>query len=213
MKKVCSKCGVEKEIAEFSKDKAQKSGYRPSCKQCVKEYKKKYYLSNKNKIKEYQQKNKEKIKQYRESYGKQYYEKNKEVLLEKQREYKRKMYATEEGKAKRKLEKFERRSANKCGAKYTGKEWTSCLEFFNNCDAYTGEPLNGDVSVDHIIPIKAGGTNNINNLVPCKRSINSSKGSKDWLEWYKKQPFYSKKRENKINKWISINSQISFFNY
>jgi hypothetical protein len=39
--KECSKCKVEKEMSEFSKDKQKKSGYRPCCKVCQrKAYKK-----------------------------------------------------------------------------------------------------------------------------------------------------------------------------
>jgi hypothetical protein len=36
--KVCSKCGIEKSLAEFSKDKQKKDGLRCSCKECVKKY-------------------------------------------------------------------------------------------------------------------------------------------------------------------------------
>lgn len=32
--KVCTKCKVEKEISSYSKDKGQKSGFRPACKEC-----------------------------------------------------------------------------------------------------------------------------------------------------------------------------------
>src|SRR5688572_4694355 len=34
--KICSKCQIEKSLTEFYKDKYQKSGYRPSCKMCLK---------------------------------------------------------------------------------------------------------------------------------------------------------------------------------
>lgn len=47
--KVCSKCGQEKSLNEFTKDKYMKSGYKSSCKQCNK----KQYSTNtiiKNKI-------------------------------------------------------------------------------------------------------------------------------------------------------------------
>ena len=56
--KICSKCGKEKDISEFYKDKKQKSGLYPSCKQCkVKIVKKNYKrktikLTNKEKLME-----------------------------------------------------------------------------------------------------------------------------------------------------------------
>src|SRR6188768_3917853 len=34
--KVCTSCKTEKRLTEFYKDKYQKSGYRPSCKICLK---------------------------------------------------------------------------------------------------------------------------------------------------------------------------------
>ena len=37
-KKICSKCGVEKETCEFPKDKTKKDGIRPSCKICNRNY-------------------------------------------------------------------------------------------------------------------------------------------------------------------------------
>lgn len=80
--KICTKCGMKKPLDDF-KLKKDKNGkyYRYSyCKECDyilnKEYRKKYYLLNKEKIKkrhkEYNEKNKEKIKLYHIKYNKQY---------------------------------------------------------------------------------------------------------------------------------------------
>jgi len=56
MKRVCIKCGVEKEIEELRKRNDCKSGYSNICKQCYKEYNKKYhskyYQNNKIKCRE-----------------------------------------------------------------------------------------------------------------------------------------------------------------
>ena len=86
MKKVCCKCGEEKESECFNKNNAVKSGLYSQCKSCRKEYIRKYYLSNKEKAKkynkEYQRKNKEKIK----IKSKEYRQKNKERINQKKRE-------------------------------------------------------------------------------------------------------------------------------
>ena len=86
MKKVCSKCGEEKESECFNKNNAVKSGLYSHCKSCRKEYIRKYYLSIKEKAKkynkEYQGKNKEKIK----IKSKNYRQKNKERINQKRRE-------------------------------------------------------------------------------------------------------------------------------
>ena len=40
-KKICSKCKIEKEVCEFSKNKQKKDGLHPSCKDCYKDFYKK----------------------------------------------------------------------------------------------------------------------------------------------------------------------------
>ena len=47
--KNCSKCGIEKDLTDFSKNKKKKDGYSFWCKECHEEYKKKHYLENKEK--------------------------------------------------------------------------------------------------------------------------------------------------------------------
>lgn len=50
-------------------------------------------------------------------------------------------------------------------------------------DAYTGELID-DPTIDHIIPIDAGGTNDPDNLCVTSLSNNSSKGTLPLLYWY-----------------------------
>jgi hypothetical protein len=50
---------------------------------------------------------------------------------------------------------------------------------------YCGENDPNKIGADHIIPINKGGEDYGDNLVPCCRSCNSSKGCKDMLEWMK----------------------------
>jgi len=60
--KTCTKCGVEKPIEEFVKNKNCKIGYEGICKKCSSQYKKKYAGENIEKIKTYQKKRREIIK-------------------------------------------------------------------------------------------------------------------------------------------------------
>ena len=75
--KQCTKCKEWKELDEFHKNKNAKDGHRNECKECVKEYQKKYRKNSPDKIKEtgkqYRRKNKEKILEN----GKKYYENTK----------------------------------------------------------------------------------------------------------------------------------------
>jgi len=91
--KICSKCKVEKDLLNFSKNqykcKCCNKQYNLDNKQKQNEYKKQYYLDNKDKAKQYQLKNKEKVKKYQldnkekiAQQRKQYYLDNKEKMNE-----------------------------------------------------------------------------------------------------------------------------------
>lgn len=78
------------------------------------------------------------------------------------------------------------------------------MDFFEWRCAYSGEYLGGNSnnrSIDHIVPLSNGGLNEIWNCVPMLKSYNSSKNTKNMLEWYMKQDFYSEERLNKIYEW------------
>ena len=62
--KRCRVCKVEKELGEFNKQKRNKDGLRYDCKLCEKQYKKQYYLLNREQRKQYNQRNREKINHY-----------------------------------------------------------------------------------------------------------------------------------------------------
>lgn len=94
MKKICSKCGIEKELSEFHKQAMGKNGRRAICKICRKKIEQIYRINNKEYIaqqrKQYYIDNKKHItkchKQYRINnrehlikYQQQYYKDNPEI--------------------------------------------------------------------------------------------------------------------------------------
>jgi hypothetical protein len=96
--KTCTKCGVEKDECEFSKDVRAKDGLVSHCKDCCKEYYKEYRKNNKEKIleksKNYYANNKDKAKEYHKENkveinkrAKNYYLENKEYLKECSKNY------------------------------------------------------------------------------------------------------------------------------
>ena len=113
MNKVCGKCGINKDISEFTKDKSKPSGVRSWCKQCAVEYRKNYDKVNKDKIREtrkkyseehreqeqetrkkYKEEHKEQIREYRKAHKEQgnqrhnkYYWAHRELLCKRQNEY------------------------------------------------------------------------------------------------------------------------------
>lgn len=80
IKKVCTKCSVEKSICEFRKDKTKKDGYYSSCKSCKLEYRrlnKELVNLSAKKLREKQKKeNPEEYYLKNLERGKKYYEKN-----------------------------------------------------------------------------------------------------------------------------------------
>jgi hypothetical protein len=82
-KKICSKCGISKEICEFGKRKDSKSGFRSECKECGKIWR----LSKKEYLMEYNRKWKKDNSDHISIYNKEYVKKNKEILSSYQKEW------------------------------------------------------------------------------------------------------------------------------
>lgn len=83
MVKTCTKCKVEKEVAEFNKYKKAKDGLQYNCKSCRKQYRQ----ENKERIKERNKKYNQANKERRNEKQKEYYQANKEKLKEIAKEY------------------------------------------------------------------------------------------------------------------------------
>jgi hypothetical protein len=94
--KVCTKCGVEKPITDFYKQKGHSTGYRSVCKVCVAEYNKRYKTDNKEElkhsVKEYQKNNREKLNEISRRW---YSKADKKKLREYAREWEYKRYKTD----------------------------------------------------------------------------------------------------------------------
>ena len=62
--KVCSTCGIKKDITEFNKNKCKKDGYSYICTLCQKEYNKQHYINNSTIYKERARKRKLELKEW-----------------------------------------------------------------------------------------------------------------------------------------------------
>jgi len=207
--KICNGCGEEFPLTEeyYYKFKTNKDGFNNKCKNCYKEAHKynseksaDYYIRNKDMVLNRQT---EFYKNNKEEYSKYYFD-NKEEKLQYQKEYVETHYDTlkvcwERAQSKRQALLLEQ------GGSYNKKEWQECLDFFDNKCCYSGEcSSKGNLSTDHIIPITKGGTSHIWNIACCDVRINTSKGNKDLEQWYRKQPFFSEERLNRIYEWIKL---------
>lgn len=103
---------------------------------------------------------------------------------------------------------------NKYGGQLTAEQLQKCLDFFNNCDAYTGQKFINDgtksermknaMVFDHIIPISQGGMNEIANIVPTTRSNSSRKSNMEINSFLMSIP---KPQKSMIKRWIAFCNQ------
>ena len=70
--KKCSRCEIEKEITDFSKDKSKRSGRNARCLSCASESNKKWREKNKQHIKDYGKNHRKNNKESRNEYQKEY---------------------------------------------------------------------------------------------------------------------------------------------
>jgi hypothetical protein len=97
-------------------------------------------------------------------------------------------------------------------------EWLLCKEYFNNCCAYCGLPVEqhyytrkgitkqGDFHKEHVDHL---GSNDLSNCVPACKSCNTSKHTATLDEWYNENnPNFTYYRLNKILKWLNEDYQL-----
>lgn len=116
------------------------------------------------------------------------------------REYKKTKYNTDEEYRIAEIKRCHERRTNLEGS-YTIQEWLEVVQLFDCSCVYCGSKHN--LTVEHVIPIALGGTNNISNIVPACASCNSSKQDRELISWYTSKPFYDEARLNNILKYIN----------
>jgi hypothetical protein len=205
-KKVCTKCGEEKVLTEFNKNKRQSDNFSPQCKLCRSAERKKYYSKNKTreleKIKEYQVLNKDSISNQRKKYRKD----NRKVLSAKHKDYiKQRKLIDPIFKLKERVRSKIRKSLSKFKSSKQLKtieilgcdhgEFKSHIESqfelwmtWDNYGLYNGK-LNFGWDLDHIIPLSSAVTkedvfklNHYTNFQPLCSHINRNV-KKNSLTW------------------------------
>jgi len=191
MVKTCIKCGIEKPATSeyFSKDKIRKSGkqgIQGICRDCRKERAREYHKTHRKQ---------ESIKQ------KEYRQVNKASKVASDRKYQRE-HITE-----RKISGHKRKARKlSLPNTLTVAQWEKVKEFFDFKCCYCGKEKS--LAQDHFLALSSGGEYAITNIVPSCQSCNSSKGPRSFFTWYKSQPFYSKKREDKILKYLGYKKNV-----
>lgn len=187
--KRCTKCHIEKELSEFNKRNNSKSGYKSRCRECTHEDSRIYKLNNEEHVKERNKKKSRKPKSV--EYRRQYYIDNKENILSKQRkryilnkskidESKRAYNKTDKGKLVKIISKRKRR-AMKFGTDdgTVTTEFTQQLADSTKYCIFTGIELTAENRhLDHIIPLSRGGKHSADNVRFISAKANRIKGNK-----------------------------------
>lgn len=167
---------------------------------------KRYYEANKSKAalraKIYNKEHKDQIAKR----AKRYYEANKERIAERGSKYAKEHKDVV-------VAKRQRRVSAKQGlpSSFTVEQWVNCKEHFSSKCCYCGKSL--PLCQDHFIALSKGGSYTKDNIVPSCQSCNSSKFDREFSEWYPKQRYYSKRREQAIIEYLTQEhrgEQISF---
>jgi len=222
--KKCLKCNNEFPATSeyFVRVKKCKNGISNECKECKRQQAKAYREENKRKIceytKRYSLKSQEKIKAYRKKYNKKYnkryHEKNPDYNkmyylknLEKCIQTNKMWYETNKESCRKRYN--DRRAKKKeLLSTLTLEQWQEIKVFFNFKCVYCGKEK--PLEQDHFIPLSKDGEYTKTNIVPACKSCNCSKYNLDFFEWYPRQLFYNKKREQKILKFLNYDVQTKY---
>jgi len=175
--KKCSKCGVEKELSEFYKNKKSNNGIYSICKKC-----------ECKKSKDYYQNNKEKLKENMKEYSKEYRENNKEKINEycRKRREKDPLFKMISNLRNRTRQAFKAKKWNKNGTeKMLGCDWETAHK---HLEIQFTKGMNwenqGEWHIDHIIPLVSANTKeeliklcHYTNLQPLWAEDNLKKGA------------------------------------
>ena len=126
--KRCSKCGEVKSVEDFGKAKTAKDGLSSQCKECQKEYGKKYRENNKEHCAEYNKKYYEENKEKCNESMKKYREENKEYCVEKAKKY----YEENKEHCDENSKKYYEENKEHCaerGKKYRENNKEKCVEY------------------------------------------------------------------------------------
>ena len=182
---------------------SQQKKYYENNKEKTHQTNKKYFMKNKTEILDYQKlyrnENKERLSKVQKTWT----VKNQIKLLT----YRKGYYKTERGKEVSRDNRRKRRSRKlNLVTTFTKDEWLNCLKCFNNACCYCGEKPE-ILHQEHFVPVTQSGNYTKDNILPACKSCNSSKNNKSFFDWYPKQSFYLKEREDAIVNYISKSSE------
>lgn len=179
--KTCTKCGEEKALEDFYRDRRCRDGRRPDCKGCRNLTNSKYYAQ-------------QDVRERQADYRRQYYDENRHNLLRKAREHHekpevKKRRAQYNSEYKTRPDVVQRRADRRRATMHKDWEYTHrrrCIKLGITAviESFTCDDLVerwGDACVDcggtwtdveHVVPVAAGGPHSLENCRPACRPCN-----------------------------------------
>lgn len=174
--KTCRMCGATKPLDDYPKRSGAKDGRRNECKRCLvkrtsgrdrTEYNRAYRERNAAQLAEYRRKN---PLNRPAAYYREYRNANLEAVKANELRYR----------AANRHKETERRHVRRALAPFTAEDRDYALIVVNDPCVYCGGPGG---TLEHIVPVTAGGTNEWANLAGACMSCNSSKNNKSLLDF------------------------------
>ena len=217
----CKECDKQYREKNIDRAKAYNAKYINENRDDFLAAKKKYYYANREKTrmssKKWREDNKEKIarskKQYANDHKDELNEYHKNYAIQNRSKIRAIKSKWKKNNKEAVLLNTQTRLAKKRSllATLTTEQWETINTVFDRKCAYCGKER--ELEQDHFIALSNGGEYTHNNIIPSCKSCNSSKNNGDFFEWYPKQKFYSKRREQKILNFLNYKNgrqQLSF---
>ncbi len=183
-KQICIRCGKPKNPDDFHISKESKSGHSAYCENCHLEYHQKYYLEHRDKIKHratlYYRRNKTSRKKRIKEWQKENPERTWRAKAKYRNNNRKKLRASSSKWKKNNRDKLVIYSENRrCakignGGEISESEWKQILDRYGKRCLCCGKS-SARITIDHIVPIYAGGLNTAENIQPLCQSCNSKK--------------------------------------
>ena len=168
--KFCKRCGQTKSFTEFAKNKLTKDGLRVCCKECDKIYRQSISNKQKEYHREYYKNNAELFKDR----NKKWIEDNRDRYNQQKREY----LKTKKGRLVN-LNRWHKRRAKIKQGDMPSDELAKLIKKSKKCYWCSTALSNGDIHIDHYVPLSKDGTHNIDNIVISCPKCNLDKSNKD----------------------------------
>ena len=192
--KICSKCGVDKDINDYYDKPGGKYGLTARCKPCHTEATKNWAKRNPDAVNRIAKKQREIHKDRIAQRWANYYALNKTHIAQKKRvyraktaeqraEYQKQWYKNNPGKPSEYAHRRRVRELSGDIRVFKDSDWDFLLRQYNNRCAYCGG--DGTLTKDHVIPVSRGGRHAVGNIVPACETCNFSKHNRLLVEWKK----------------------------